>query len=103
MKRFILNRLREPSTWAGIVALATGLGGLSLDEEQRAALIQMGMALAGVLFVFTRESPKEVEEIVDTIRESGAESSSPLVTKSPQPSTTTPPTRGLQGRVNRNK
>ncbi len=40
----ILNRLKEPSTWAGVAAMAATFG-LSIDAE----LVQYGtMALAGI-------------------------------------------------------
>lgn len=60
-RRIVWRRLAEPSTWAGIVALATGLLGVTLDPEQREAVIAAGVALVGLLSVFIREaSPSQV-------------------------------------------
>lgn len=50
----IMNRLREPSTWAGLAVLA-GLFGVPLLPEQLAAIGQAGAALAGVAAVFMQE------------------------------------------------
>ena len=48
---WLLRRLREPSTWRGLVWLAT-VAGLSLRPEQAEAIVTVGMALAGLLGVF---------------------------------------------------
>ena len=111
MKSFFMKRLREPSTWAGIIALAVGLGGFKVDEEQRQALIQIGLAVAGVLFVFTREQTttgEQIAEAVESITETPpAPDTGVVLTTKPAPTPTVAtkaiPTRGLVGRVNRNK
>lgn len=46
MKGFILRRLAEPSTWAGLFLVASAWG-LQFTEPQQAALTVLGMALAG--------------------------------------------------------
>jgi hypothetical protein len=52
MKRFV-ERLREPSTWAGLAALGVMLGG----DPVKADLVQhAGVALAGLLAVFLPET-----------------------------------------------
>lgn len=56
---WLLNRLREPSTWRGLVWLAT-VAGLSLRPDQTEAIVTVGMALAGLLGVFLRDEPKSV-------------------------------------------
>ena len=56
---WLLRRLREPSTWRGIVWLAT-VAGLSLRPDQADAIVTVGMALAGLLGVFLRDEPKSV-------------------------------------------
>ena len=58
--RWLLNRLREPSTWRGLVWLAT-VAGLSLRPDQAEAIVVTGMALAGLLGVFLRDEPKTVQ------------------------------------------
>ncbi len=54
-----LARLREPSTWRGLVWLAT-VAGLSLRPDQMEAIVTVGMALAGLLGVFLRDEPNTV-------------------------------------------
>lgn len=56
---WLLNRLREPSTWRGLVWLAT-VAGLSLRPDQAEAIITAGMALAGLLGVFLADEPKTI-------------------------------------------
>lgn len=48
MKYFFLNRLKEPSTWRGVVLVATGFG-IHATPEQTEAIVSLGIALAGVL------------------------------------------------------
>ena len=59
MNGWLLARLREPSTWRGLVWLAT-VAGLSLRPDQAEAIVTVGMALAGLLGVFLRDEPKTV-------------------------------------------
>lgn len=60
-RRIVWRRLAEPSTWAGIVALVTGILGVTLEPDQREAIIAVGVALVGALSVFIREaSPSQV-------------------------------------------
>ena len=56
---WLLNRLREPSTWRGLVWLAT-VAGLSLRPDQAEAIVTVGIALAGLLGVFLSDEPKSV-------------------------------------------
>lgn len=53
---WLLHRLREPSTWRGIVWMLT-VAGWSLRPDQAEAIIAAGMALAGVLGVFLPDAP----------------------------------------------
>lgn len=52
---WILDRLKESSTWRGIVWLLT-VAGIALEPEQKEAIITAGIAIAGLLGVFTRDS-----------------------------------------------
>jgi hypothetical protein len=54
---WFLRRLREPSTWRGLVWLAT-VAGLSLRPDQAEAIVTAGMALAGLLGVFLADEQK---------------------------------------------
>lgn len=48
IKRFLLDRLDERSTWRAIVALLT-LAGIGLDPEQSEAIIAAGIAIGAAL------------------------------------------------------
>ena len=52
---WVLRRLREASTWRGIVWLLT-VAGLSLRPDQAEAIVTAGMALAGLLGVFLADA-----------------------------------------------
>ena len=53
MNNTFANRLREPSTWAGIAALLAILG---VNVEGAQAIGQAGAAISGALAVFMPES-----------------------------------------------
>ena len=54
MKSYLLERLKEPSTWRGLTALLTAVG-VALSPEQVNAIVSAGLALMGVLGVFTKD------------------------------------------------
>jgi hypothetical protein len=54
---FIINRLREPSTWSGIAALAVALG-MGIPPGTVEAITQVGVGLAGLAAVVLRERGK---------------------------------------------
>jgi hypothetical protein len=54
MKAYLLERLKEPSTWRGLTALLTAVG-VALSPEQVNAIVSAGLALIGVLGVFTKD------------------------------------------------
>lgn len=56
---WLVRRLREASTWRGLVWLAM-VAGLSLRPEQADAIVKVGMAIAGLLGVFMSDEPKNV-------------------------------------------
>ena len=50
--KYILDRLKEPSSWRGIVMIATAFG-VSVNTELMGSIIVVGTGLAGVIgFVF---------------------------------------------------
>ena len=57
---WVVNRLREPSTWRGLVWLATAAG-VSLSPDVWAYITTIGMAAAGLIGVITREEPRQVD------------------------------------------
>lgn len=52
---WVLNRMKEPSTYAGFSALALAFG---LSDTQWAAISTAAAGLAGVAAVFLSEAPK---------------------------------------------
>lgn len=54
MKTYLLNRLREPSTWRGLVLLATACG-VPLNPELQEAIIATGLAIVGLIGVATQD------------------------------------------------
>lgn len=57
---YVLERLKESSTWRGVIYVATALGCV-LTTEQQTAIITAGMALAGLLAVFFPDKKKGPE------------------------------------------
>ena len=52
MISWIIARAKEPSTWAGLAAIAISIG---LSQEQWSAIAAVGVALAGLLAVLLKE------------------------------------------------
>jgi len=52
---FIIKRLQEPSTYAGIAAFLTGFGLLGLTEHDWNQIFGAFAAIAGVVAIFVRE------------------------------------------------
>lgn len=57
---WLLNRLREASTWRGLVWLLT-VSGVALRPDQVEAIVLAGMALAGLIGVFVRDEIRSPE------------------------------------------
>lgn len=51
MMNYIFTRLNEASTWRGMVALLMSLG-ISLNPEQQAAFLTLGLAIIGGIGAF---------------------------------------------------
>lgn len=56
---WLIARLKEPSTWRGIILLLT-VCGLKLQPDQQEAIIAAGLAVVGLIGVFTKDEPKHV-------------------------------------------
>jgi hypothetical protein len=52
MLKFIGDRLKERSTWVGILSIIT-VAGISLSPEQQEAIILAGTAIVAAVFTFT--------------------------------------------------
>jgi hypothetical protein len=55
---FILQRLREPSTYAGIAAFLAGFGLLGLTEQDWNQVFGAVAAVAAVVAIFVGEKPQ---------------------------------------------
>ena len=58
MRDYLISRLREPSTWRGIILLAAALG-LSIRPDLAEAIVALGLALAGGVAVATPDRMPE--------------------------------------------
>ena len=54
MKAYLLERLGEASTWRGLTALLTAIG-VTLSPDQTNAIVGAGLAVMGLLGVFTKD------------------------------------------------
>ncbi len=62
MFTYIFNRLKERSTWLGIIALATACG-VTIESLLAEQIIAAGMALAGIVSIMTKDgTDKSTEE-----------------------------------------
>ena len=66
MKPWLLARLREPSTWRGLVWILT-VSGVLLTQEQAEAIMLAGMTLAGLLGVFLSDKPQTVNVVLPPV------------------------------------
>ena len=55
---WILKRLKEPSTWRGIIAMLTA-SGIALTPDQGAAITAVGLGLIGLVGAFTPDKGGE--------------------------------------------
>lgn len=60
--RYLLARLREPSTWRGIILLATALG-VQLRPEVWDAIVVVGLALAGGVGALAPDQPERLRGV----------------------------------------
>jgi uncharacterized membrane protein len=51
---WLIERLKEPSTWRGIVMLVTGFG-LALSSEMQEQIITVGISLTGLIGMLTSD------------------------------------------------
>ncbi len=61
LKGFLVARLKERSTWAGLVGLATSLG-LALSPEQKELIILIGSSLAALVFTLFKDPASPLVE-----------------------------------------
>jgi hypothetical protein len=58
---YILARLSEPSTWRGIIWIATAFG-LALSPDQQEAIASFGLTLVGLISVFVERGNAHSDE-----------------------------------------
>lgn len=51
------DRLKEPSTWRGIILLLASFGVLHITPEQQDALLALVFALVGGVGITTKDNP----------------------------------------------
>lgn len=52
MKAYVIERMKEPSTWRGIIMLLTAIG-VPVAPAMADAIISVGLAVAGLIGVAT--------------------------------------------------
>lgn len=57
-KTYLISRLREPSTWRGIVMILTAAG-VQIQPQMIEVIVSCGMALAGLIGVATADKTDE--------------------------------------------
>lgn len=57
MKEYIAERLKEPSTWRGLVLIATACG-VPIAPELGEAIITIGLAIAGGIGIVAKDKLK---------------------------------------------
>ena len=56
-KRYMVERLKEASTWRGIILVLTAAG-VPVAPAMAEQVIAVGMALAGLVGILTADNPK---------------------------------------------
>jgi hypothetical protein len=51
--QWIINRLHEPSSWRGLIWLATAVG-ISISPEVAAQVVTVGMSVAGLIGLLSK-------------------------------------------------
>lgn len=52
MKQYLIDRMKEPSTWRGIILLLTAVG-VPIAPELQSVIISAGLGLAGLVGAVT--------------------------------------------------
>lgn len=58
MFKYIINRLTERTTWAGLVALGTACGA-TIEPALSEQIIAVGLAVAGLIGVLTKDRKED--------------------------------------------
>ena len=68
---FMRRRMAEPSTWRGLVMLAS-LAGFTVTEDQQVSIIAVGLAISALIGVFCPD-PSEASKVVMKMRQDNEE------------------------------
>ncbi len=52
--QYLIQRLKEPSSWRGIVMFLTSMG-INISPEQTNAIVAAGIGLVGLIGFFSKE------------------------------------------------
>ena len=52
---WLLNRLKEPSTWRGAIAIAMGLG-IGISPEMIESIVSVGVSIIGAILVLKKDA-----------------------------------------------
>ena len=63
---YLVEKLKEPSTWKGIIWIITAFG-LVMSQEEKEAIAAFGMTLAGLIGVFAEKGNSHTDEEIATI------------------------------------
>ena len=47
--KYLIERLKEPSTWRGLIMVATGVAGANWGPESQETIVYVGVSLAGIV------------------------------------------------------
>lgn len=47
--KYLIERLKEPSTWRGLIMIATGVAGAKWSPESQETIVYVGVSLAGIV------------------------------------------------------
>lgn len=59
MLNWLLDRIKEKSTWGSIFTLLITATGVVLSPELKEAIMTVGIAVAGLIGIIVAEKPKE--------------------------------------------
>ena len=58
--QWLKNRLKERSTWAGLIVLVS-MAGVQLSPEQKEMIVTIGTTLVGLVMTFTADTKPTVQ------------------------------------------
>lgn len=85
--KWLLNRLKERSTWSALIALAS-IAGLNIKPELTDSIITAGTALVAVIFAITSDSKPTERGIENAIKYVQSEPAEPQRIVSPESNAT---------------